>query len=297
MGIASDVGGLRDFVTPGVNRVRVPVRDPAALAGALARLIGDPAKRQRLAASTLATAPAYDVTRVLGAFARSSIGRWRGGHERAKRLSRQSRVSGLSAATNGLLLVLVVLATHRLGTDGYAIFSYAFVLAKIGESLMDFGLQQATIRGVARDRSTARAVFTNSIPMKALTGMAVALLLPIVPIVQWPAAVWPSVLMLAGSLLRSYVMTVRGVLQGLEQFAHDAAIEFADRALMLGFGAAALVMGYGVVGVCTGCLLARVVSLVWALAVAQRHVGAPRPAFDYALWKDLGRLASASAPS
>jgi O-antigen/teichoic acid export membrane protein len=200
--------------------------------------------------------------------------------------------STLSAATNGLLLVLVVLATRRLGPDGYAVFSYAFVLAKIGEALMDFGLQQATIRGVARDRSTARAVFTNSISMKALSGVAVAILLPIVPLVQWPAAFWPSVLMLAGSLLRSYVMTIRGVLQGLEQFAHDAAIEFADRALMLAFGAAALGLGYGVVGVCTGCLVARVVSLVWALAVARRHVGAPSPAFDYALWRDLGHLAA-----
>jgi O-antigen/teichoic acid export membrane protein len=97
--------------------------------------------------------------------------------------------------------------------------------------------------------------------------------------------------MLAGSMLRSYVMTVRGVLQGLEQFGHDAAIEFGDRALMLIFGATAVWMGAGVVGLSAACLASRAVSLVWAVAVAHRHVGAPTPAFDYARWRELGQLA------
>jgi O-antigen/teichoic acid export membrane protein len=200
--------------------------------------------------------------------------------------------SALSAASNGLLLVLVVIATRGLGEHAYKLFAYALVLAKIGETLMDFGLQQATIRGIARDRGIARAIFTNSVSLKALTGVAVGLVLPLVPAALNREALWPSVLMLAGSLLRSYVMTVRGVLQGLEQFGHDAAIEFGDRALMLAFGAAALWMGAGVIGLSAACLASRAVSLVWAAAVAHRHVGAPTPSFDYARWRELGNLAA-----
>jgi O-antigen/teichoic acid export membrane protein len=186
--------------------------------------------------------------------------------------------SALSAASNGLLLVLVIVATRGLG-EAYELFAYALILAKIGETLMDFGLQQATIRGIARDRTIARAMFTNSVSLKALA-------------VFNRDALWPSVLMVAGSMLRSYVMTVRGVLQGLERFGHDAAIEFGDRALMLIFGAAAMGMGAGVIGLSVACLASRCVSLLWAVIVAHRHIGAPTPAFDYARWRELGSLAA-----
>jgi glycosyltransferase involved in cell wall biosynthesis len=67
--IASDVGGLPDFVTPNVNGLLVPVQDPASLASALARLLGNSTERARLAAGARATAPAFDIELVLGRFA------------------------------------------------------------------------------------------------------------------------------------------------------------------------------------------------------------------------------------
>jgi glycosyltransferase involved in cell wall biosynthesis len=66
--IASDVGGLRDFVAPGVNGVRVPPKDPVALAGAMSLLLADTARRSALAAGALATAPAFAIDRVLGRY-------------------------------------------------------------------------------------------------------------------------------------------------------------------------------------------------------------------------------------
>ena len=46
--VASDVGGLRDTVDPGVTGLRVPPGDPGALASALDRLLDDPGLRQRM---------------------------------------------------------------------------------------------------------------------------------------------------------------------------------------------------------------------------------------------------------
>jgi glycosyltransferase involved in cell wall biosynthesis len=66
--IASDVGGLRDFVAPDVNGVRVPPQDPAAFAGAMRLLLADSARRSMLAAGALATAPAFAIDRVLGRY-------------------------------------------------------------------------------------------------------------------------------------------------------------------------------------------------------------------------------------
>ncbi len=66
--IASDVGGLRDFVEPGLNGFRVAPQDPTALADAINRVLGDDVLRTRLAAGAVGTAPRFDTTVILGAF-------------------------------------------------------------------------------------------------------------------------------------------------------------------------------------------------------------------------------------
>jgi glycosyltransferase involved in cell wall biosynthesis len=67
--VASDVGGLPDFVRPGVNGVLVPPRDTRALADALRALLSDAATRARLARGAIDTAQAFEIGRVLGTFA------------------------------------------------------------------------------------------------------------------------------------------------------------------------------------------------------------------------------------
>ena len=48
--------------------------------------------------------------------------------------------------------------------------------------------------------------------------------------------------------MRSYMLTIRGVLQGLERFGWDASSSLADRAILLAFGVAALAAGAGLRG-------------------------------------------------
>ena len=50
------------------------------------------------------------------------------------------------------------------------------------------------------------------------------------------------------SIFRSYMLTIRGVLQGLERFGWDSVVVAADRAILLTFGALALVAGTGLRG-------------------------------------------------
>ncbi len=57
--IASEVGGLAFLVRDGVNGYHVPVREPAALAEKIARLLNDPAERARLAANAAQLAREY----------------------------------------------------------------------------------------------------------------------------------------------------------------------------------------------------------------------------------------------
>ena len=58
--VASDVGGLRDTVVPGVTGLRVPPGDPGALAAALDRLLDDPALRRRMGEAGRARARRFE---------------------------------------------------------------------------------------------------------------------------------------------------------------------------------------------------------------------------------------------
>lgn len=57
--VATDLPGHRSVVTPGMDGLLVPRRDPDALALALARLLDDPAERRRLGGNGLRTAARF----------------------------------------------------------------------------------------------------------------------------------------------------------------------------------------------------------------------------------------------
>jgi glycosyltransferase involved in cell wall biosynthesis len=56
--VASDVGSLREAVTPGVNGQLVPPGDPRALAAAIDEVLEDPARRAEMGAASRRTAEA-----------------------------------------------------------------------------------------------------------------------------------------------------------------------------------------------------------------------------------------------
>ncbi len=201
--------------------------------------------------------------------------------------------AAISAASAGLLLILLILIGNVLGADALGDFSFALAFSLIGEALMDFGIHQVTIRSIARERHRASELFRNSLALKALPGAAMFVALSALAFVLRPEASLRAacVLMVASAVFRSYLLTVRGVLQGLERFADDSVVVLADRFAVLALGAAALWLGRGLVGLAAAFLVARGAAFAGALLVARRHVGAPRPAFDTAIWRDLQRRA------
>ena len=59
--VASNVGGLKDIVDPGVTGLLVPPRDPDALAAAIDELLADPARREHMGAAGRIRARAFEV--------------------------------------------------------------------------------------------------------------------------------------------------------------------------------------------------------------------------------------------
>jgi O-antigen/teichoic acid export membrane protein len=201
--------------------------------------------------------------------------------------------STVSAGSAVLLLALSVLISRQLGEQAWGDFSFALALSMIGEALMDFGVHQVTIRSIAREPGRARELFQNSLALKILPGVAMFVALTVVAVWLHPERELriASALMVGSAIFRSYLLTVRGVLQGLERFANDTLIVVGDRILVLVFSVIAVWFGAGLIGVAAAFLIARAVAVVGALVIARQHVGSLRPAFDRAIWTDLRQRA------
>ncbi len=201
--------------------------------------------------------------------------------------------AGVSAASAGLLLLLLMLASRRLGEVEYGKFSFALGLGTIFETLMDFGLQQVAIRAVARDTSSALRILRNSLGLKLVWALgALVLLGATATVLRGEPDVRFACYMIGGSLvLRSYMLTVRGVLQGLERFGWDSVVVIVDRLLLLVAGAITLLTGTGLQGLAVAFVASRAAALVVTARLAHSQIGPLGVSYDRALWRELQRTA------
>lgn len=202
-------------------------------------------------------------------------------------MTRNLFYSTIAAGSAGLMLLLLIVAGRSLGVADYGAFVYAINIATIAEVFMDFGLHQVTIRAIARDARQAGHMLQTSLALKVLPGAGMVLVFGAVVFVlrPEPAVRIASLILLGSATMRSYVLTARGVLQGLEAFGADAFVTAADRAVLLVACVAALWHGASLIAFCVVFLVARIATALVAVAVARRYVGAGR--VDPELWRRL----------
>ena len=202
----------------------------------------------------------------------------------------RASVAGMSTL---LLAALLVVAGRLLGEEEYGKFSVALALAMIFETLMDFGLKEITARKIARDRAAAQSLLAQTFGLKLALALGAAIGLAVTANLLRPE---PDVrlacyLLGAASILRSYLLTIRYALQGIERFGLDGLVVVIDRSLLLVLGVGVLAGGFGLIGLTVAFVAARVISLIAAWALAAGQLGAFRPAFDRARWLALQRQA------
>jgi O-antigen/teichoic acid export membrane protein len=195
----------------------------------------------------------------------------------------------ITATSAGLLLVLLTIAGRFLSLDDYGRFNYALALTTIIETIMDIGLGPVTVRAVARDTAAADRLFRHVLGLKLVwVAIGLGLLAVAAPILRSdPQVIRLCYLMGLSSAARSYLLTARGLLQGLNRFDLEAVIVVGDRLLLLGAGGAVLWAGYGLFGLALAFVGSRVVMLVGITFLLGRVVGSVVPRFDGAAWRDL----------
>jgi O-antigen/teichoic acid export membrane protein len=197
--------------------------------------------------------------------------------------------SAVSSGTAALLLVLMIVAGRVLGEVEFGKFTFALMLGGLFETLMDFGLHQVTIRAVARDRSRAVDLLRHTLAIKLVWAAGtLALLVATATILRPEPDVRFACYLIGGSLVfRSYMLTIRGVLQGLERFGWDSVVLILDRGLLLVCGIAALAGGTGLRGLTIAFVVARGAAFLLSAGVTQFQLGGLGLQYDRDVWRDL----------
>jgi O-antigen/teichoic acid export membrane protein len=195
----------------------------------------------------------------------------------------------LTAGSAVLLLVLLTIAGRFLSVDDYGRFRYALALTTIVETIMDLGLSQVTVRSVARDKASADRLFPQVLGLKIVwVTVGLALLGVITPILRTdPVVIKLCYALGLSSAVRSYLLTARGLLQGLHRFDLEALVVVCDRVLLLAVGGAVLWAGYGLFGLAAAFVASRLAMLGAVQVLLRRVVPTVRPAFDRAMWRDI----------
>jgi len=195
----------------------------------------------------------------------------------------------LTAGSAALLLVLLTIAGRFLSADDYGRFSYALALTTIVETIMDLGLSQVTVRSVARDRASADRLFPQVLGVKLVwVAIGLALLAVLAPALRSdPVIVRLCYALGISSAVRSYLLTARGLLQGLQRFDLEALAVVSDRVLLLIAGGTALWAGYGLFGLAAAFVGARLVMLGAMQLLLRTVVARVTPTFDRSAWRDI----------
>lgn len=195
----------------------------------------------------------------------------------------------VSTATAALLLALMIIAGRYLGEVEFGKFMFALLLGGVFETLMDFGLHQVTVRAVARDPARAPALLRHTLTIKLLwaTGALVLLVVTTNLLRSEPDVRMACYLIGGASIFRSYMLTIRGILQGLERFGWESIVVIADRVLLLVLGVAALWSGGGLRGLTIAFVVARGLALLLAAAITQLRLGGVGLTYDRDVWRDL----------
>jgi len=200
--------------------------------------------------------------------------------------------SGYATVTAGsavMLVALTMIAGRFLPASEYGKFSFAIALATIIETLMDTGLGPVTVRTIARDGAGAGPFFRHVLGLKIAWGVVgMAALLLVAPLLRSdPTVIRACYLLGVSSAIRSYVLSARGLLQGLNRFDLEALTVIADRGLLLVLGTVTLVAGFGLLGLSIAFVVARLLMFAVVTVIVRRVTGSARPTYDRAVWVEL----------
>ena len=196
---------------------------------------------------------------------------------------------GVSSATLIFLFVLTVIAARYLGPEDFGIFTFALAFVFFFDFLLDPGLYHLLIREIARNKDKTGQYLLHAFAWKLIIIPVVFLLVVIViNITHESARINDAVYLMAiSAFVRSIKDVYRCSLLANENFKLEAISSVIEKAGLLLLGGLALVMDYGLYGLCWSFVVVRIIDLVIIHIMTKQVVELSDLKFHFEFFVDL----------
>jgi O-antigen/teichoic acid export membrane protein len=182
--------------------------------------------------------------------------------------------------------VFALIYLRLLGPQGTGAYTFAVVIVGYFDILVNFGLGTLLTREVARSPANSDRYFWNTLATRG--GLAVAVLLGAVALagpLAHPLEIGPEVgvaivVLTLGMLPGALASTASAVFIAHERMEVPAAVTVLSTLAKVGLGTAALLAGWGIVGLAVVALLVNVLGAVVLSGLMGAMLGWPRVTFD-----------------
>jgi len=211
-----------------------------------------------------------------------------------QRIAKNTAVLFFSQIISYILGFFYVMYTARyLGAEGFGILSFALAFTGIFGVFSDLGLQQLTVREIARDKSLAGKYLGNIAVMKIiLVAVTFGLIAITINALGYPEQTIKVVYLVALSVIfGAFSGMFNSIFQAYEKMEYVSAGRILNSALMLAGALFAISQRFGVVGFASIYFLVSVVVLGYGSAVCVWKFVFPKIEVDLGFWKQTIREA------
>ncbi|MBI3914654.1 MAG: oligosaccharide flippase family protein [Chloroflexi bacterium] len=190
-----------------------------------------------------------------------------------------------------LTLAFALVSLRILGPTGTGRYAFAVTIWFFADTITDFGLGILLTREVARDKTQANRLLTNSAILRVLLWT-----LSLVPITLVTAiyvfffnlsldTVVALALLMVGILPSTLAGSLAFLFNAYERFEYRIAVDFAMKLLSIALGVVALVLGYGFVGLAVVSIIVNLCALTTFYFLVRHSLFSPRLQFDRGLMR------------
>ena len=201
-----------------------------------------------------------------------------------RRIAKNAAVPMAASLVNKLLdLGFVVVLGHTLTPTELGRYTWAVLVVGYFDILINFGLGILITRDVARDPEAANSYMGSALMVRALLWLAsVVVALAIAGPLAGPLGLTPDMaLALAVLTIGIGISNLTGIASALfsarELMEYPAAITVLTTVLKISFGTAALITGFGIVGLAAVSVVVNLLTGVALLGLLMVVIGRPRP--------------------
>jgi len=214
-----------------------------------------------------------------------------------KRVAKNSLIPmGLSLFNKAVDFAFAMLYVRLLGPAGTGEWYFVVAIYGFFEIISRYGLGTLLTRDVAADKHQSSRYLTNVLALRTLLWVVSLPLLALVATGYWAVgAIWPDwqainaqevqalILLALAMLFANYADALSSMFMAFEKMEYPAGLTNAVALLKVALGAAALLLGYGYVGLATVALLVNVLQVIWLYALLRSTLFTPQWQWDWPL--------------